>query len=118
MHLFRFERISEPVAPLHVFLRRLARNIIVALVLLGVPILIGVLIYRYAEGELWHQSLEDAVMVLSGQGPVRHAKEPWGRFFASLYALASGTVFILGIGIILAPIIHRVLHHLHVSDDP
>jgi len=65
----------------------------------------------------WHQSFEDAVMVLSGQGPVRHAKEPWGRFFAGFYALVSGTVFIVAIGIILAPIVHRILHHIHVPDD-
>ena len=39
------------------------------------------------------------------------------KILASPYALFSGLVFISVIGIVLAPVAHRVLHRFHVNED-
>lgn len=39
------------------------------------------------------------------------------KLFSSFYALFSGIVFIANIGVILAPLMHRIYHHLHLEDN-
>jgi hypothetical protein len=43
-------------------------------------------------------------------------KTDGGKFFAGCYALFSGLAFIVMIGVILAPAIHRALHKFHLED--
>jgi len=38
---------------------------------------------------------------------------PAGKLFAGCYALYAGLIFIFTAGIILAPLVHRMLHLLH-----
>jgi hypothetical protein len=39
------------------------------------------------------------------------------KLFAGTYALYSGVVFLVVAGVIFAPILHRVLHYLHLEGD-
>jgi len=56
-------------------------------------------------------------MILSGMGPTSPILTDTGKWFASLDALVSGVVFIGTIGIVLAPVIHRVFHRFHLEDE-
>jgi hypothetical protein len=49
-----------------------------------------------------------------------HRLSDGGKLFAGLYALYCGLVVIAAIGIMLAPVVHRVMHRLHWEDkdDP
>jgi len=38
------------------------------------------------------------------------------KLFASGYALFSGIVFLSSVGLVLAPIFHRILHKFHLDD--
>jgi len=39
--------------------------------------------------------------------------------FAGIYALYAGLVFIIGVSVVLAPVVHRVLHKFHWDEkDP
>jgi len=40
-----------------------------------------------------------------------------GKLFAGFYALYSGLVFLVAVGIILAPVVHRALHTFHWDAD-
>ena len=40
-----------------------------------------------------------------------------GKLFAGLYALYSGLVFLVLTGIVLAPVLHRVLHRFHFANE-
>jgi hypothetical protein len=40
-----------------------------------------------------------------------------GKLFAGAYALYSGLVFLVLAGIVLAPVLHRILHHFNWSDE-
>lgn len=54
-------------------------------------------------------------MILGGMGPVTPLTTNAAKVFASAYALFSGLVFIAVMGIVLSPIVHRVLHKFHVD---
>jgi hypothetical protein len=55
-------------------------------------------------------------MILGGMGPVRELPSDTAKVFASIYALFSGIIFIALMGIILAPVAHRVLHKFHMDE--
>jgi len=56
-------------------------------------------------------------MLLGGMGPVDAPHTDGGKIFAGLYALYAGLVFIVVAGLILAPLLHRVMHKFHWADD-
>ena len=60
--------------------------------------------------------LLNASMILSGMGPANVLTNTGAKIFASAYALFSGLVFIVVMGIIFAPIMHRVLHLFHIDE--
>jgi hypothetical protein len=55
-------------------------------------------------------------MILSGMGPADQLKSEAGKLFAGCYALYSGLIIVLASGIVLAPIVHRILHRFHVDE--
>ena len=87
-----------------------------AFLILGICLLIGIAGYHYTAEVGWLDSLHNASMILSGMGPVVEINTVPGKFFSSFYALFSGVVFITNIGIILAPALHRMYHRLHLEE--
>ena len=87
-----------------------------AAVVIGVSLLIGILGYRFLNGETWLDALVDAAMILGGMGPVAALTTPSAKLFASFYALFSGIVLLAVAGILMAPWVHRLLHRLHADE--
>lgn len=54
-------------------------------------------------------------MILGGMGPVDRPATAGSKLFASAYAIFSGLVFISVMGVVLAPVIHRVIHKFHLD---
>jgi hypothetical protein len=50
-------------------------------------------------------------------GPVNELHTNLGKLFASFYALYSGIVFLVSVGVIVAPLYHRFLHRFHLQAD-
>src|SRR6202030_1115419 len=48
-----------------------------------------------------------------GMGPVNNPVTPAGKLFAGCYSLYAGLVFIVSATLILAPVLHRMLHLFH-----
>ena len=110
-----FEGRGEKLAPLSVFLKRLAGWVAVSFGVVLIVLLVGVAGYHWL-GELgWVDSLLEASMILGGMGPVNPLKTTAVKLFASAYALFSGLVFIALMGLLLTPIVHRMLHKFHVE---
>ena len=112
----KFEHRHQPLAPRHVFVRRLFRFIGYAVIFLSVSLSLGVLGYHYICALPWVDALLDASMILSGMGPVSPIPNDAGKYFASAYALFSGVAFLGTFSIIIAPVLHRVMHRLHLND--
>lgn len=117
MSLFRYEHHRKPMASRAVFLRRVIANVMVALLLIGFSLALGMAGYRFTEHMDWLDAYLNAAMLLGGMGPVTPIESEAGRLFAGTYALYCGLVVVITAGVILAPILHRVLHALHVEAE-
>jgi hypothetical protein len=110
-----YEHRSQPLLPRLAFIRRLLLHAGVAVAVIVGSLLMGVLGYHFLEGLAWIDALVNAAMLLGGMGPVDTLHTEAGKLFASFYALYSGIVFLLAVGVIVAPVFHRILHHFHLE---
>ena len=111
-----FEHKSEPIASRAAFIRRMVAHFAVSLGMIAGSLGIGVCGYRWTADLPWIDALLNASMILGGMGPVDSLPTSGAKLFASLYALFSGLMFISVMGVILAPVLHRVIHKFHLDD--
>jgi hypothetical protein len=112
-----YEHRREPVLDRRRFLRRVTWHGVIALLLLGGSLLIGILGFFVVYRDGWVNALLRASMILSGMGPVGdpvHDSQV-AKLFSAAYALYSGVAFVAMAGIVLAPFVHRLLHLLHAD---
>lgn len=112
----RFEKRQERLAPLRVFIKRWVMYLGVSGLLVLFALGVGVAGYHWLAGFNWVDSLLNASMILGGMGPVGDLPTAGAKLFAAGYALFSGLLFIILMGIVLAPLVHRLLHKLHLDD--
>ena len=113
----KLENRKENVATFHVFLFRLGRYGLFAIGLIIISLFLGTFGYRFFSELNWLDSFYMASMILTGMGPVFEMKTHAAKIFSSFYALYSGIAFLSITAVFFAPIIHRLLHILHVEDD-
>ena len=78
---------------------------------------IGMVGYAYFEHLDWLDAFLNSAMLLGGMGPVNNPETAGGKLFAGLYALYSGLVFLVTVGVVLAPVLHRLMHVFHWNKD-
>src|SRR6266576_1788919 len=111
-----YERRHERLAPLGVFLRRILFSLGIAIGMIAVALSIGIAGYHWIAGFGWVDSFLEASMILGGMGPVNPLTTNGAKTFAAFYALFSGLMFIAVMGIVIAPITHRMLHKFHIDE--
>ena len=112
-----FEHHKQPLASQPDFARRILRFGLLAAGIILVSLGIGVVGYHYIVHLSWIDSLLNAAMLLGGMGPVavKQLDTTPEKVFASFYALFSGMVFLVAIGVLATPIFHRFLHYFHLE---
>ena len=110
-----FEHFHAPLLPTAKFLIRLARSAAAGLFVMLLALCIGMVGYHHFEHMSWIDSFANAAMILSGMGPLASLQTSSGKVFAGFYALFSGLVFIVFLGVVFAPVVHRFLHKFHLS---
>jgi hypothetical protein len=113
-----YEHQSKPLIPLRHFIRRLSINTLIAIFLMGVSLAVGIAGYHYFENLPWIDCYLNASMILGGMGEVDPLKTDGGKIFAGAFALYSGLLVVVSFGLILAPVMHRILHHFHAHRPP
>ena len=89
-----------------------------ALLPLGIATLgLGMAIYHWVEGLPWADAFLNAAMLLGGMGPVDPIHTTAGKWLTGSYALFAGVVFLVLAGVMLAPVMHHVLHRFHLERD-
>jgi ABC-type phosphate transport system permease subunit len=114
---WRYEHRADKLAPRSIFIKRILGSLAVALALIAVALTIGIAGYHFIAGFNWIDSLLEASMILGGMGPVNEMHSDGPKIFASIYALFSGLIVIALMGIMLAPVVHRVMHKFHVDEE-
>ncbi len=115
--LLHFESKHEQLLPKNLFYNRLFKSMLAGILIIVFFLGVGVAGYHFTCKIDWLDSLLNASMILSGMGPVTDIETASGKWFASCYALVSGVVFITAIGIIVAPVTHRIFHRFHIEDE-
>jgi hypothetical protein len=113
---FVYEQRHQPLLTHRRFLDRLSRHVLAAIGLLAATLAIGMAGYHWLEDLAWIDAYLNASMILSGMGPVAELRTSAGKLFAGTYALFSGLVFVVGLGVVLAPVVHRAFHRFHLDE--
>jgi hypothetical protein len=95
------------------FVKRMVLHLVTAISLVAFSLGVGMAGYAYFEHFSVLDGFLNSAMLLGGMGPVNPPITPGGKIFAGLYALYAGLVFIVTAALVLAPIVHRVLHKFH-----
>jgi len=93
------------------------RSIFLAFLIVSASLFMGVLGYRYTDDMPWIDALLNASMILGGMGPVGELHNWESKLFASFYALYSCFLVLGLIGILMTPVMHRVLHRFHAERE-
>ncbi len=111
-----FESRHQQLLPPRKFFRRIGVSLACAAVILGIALTVGIIGFHWFAGFSWIDSLLNAAMLLGGMGEVTELKSDAGKLFASFYALFGGIVFISVMAVLLAPVMHRILHNFHIDE--
>ena len=111
-----YEHRHQPLLSYRGYVFRLTRHVLGALALLSVTLALGMAGYHWLEHLSWVDAYVNATMLLGGMGPVSELHTDAGKIFAGTYALFAGLVFLLAIGVILAPVLHRAVHRFHLDE--
>ena len=95
----------------------MGRYFLFTLLLICFSLIIGVLGYHFIGKLSLLDSFHMSCMILTGMGPVADMTTAGAKIFSSLYALYSGIAFLSITAVFFAPVIHRMLHILHVESS-
>ncbi|MBJ7259097.1 MAG: hypothetical protein JHD33_06105 [Chthoniobacterales bacterium] len=99
----------------------MARQILLVAGIVGTALAIGIVGYmivsKGTENLTFIDSFLEASMLLSGAGPLYTERTSSNalKIFSSLYSLFGALIVISSVGILASPIVHRVLHRLHLE---
>jgi hypothetical protein len=110
-----FEAKTKPLLPRASYYARLARSAAIGLLVTAIALGTGMLGYHQFEGMPWIDAFANAAMILSGMGPLAPLATAGGKLFAGFFALFSGLVFVVVMGIVFAPVVHRYMHRFHLE---
>jgi hypothetical protein len=113
----KLENKKQKVVPFPRFLVRVGKYGLFAACLIVFSVVIGMLGYHSFAGLSWLDSFHMACLILTGMGPVSEMKTSGAKLFDSIYALYSGVAFLSIVAVFFAPVVHRLLHILHVNDE-
>ncbi len=98
------------------YIRRQLKFLAGALVFIVFSLAVGTAGYMHYSGERFVDAFLDASMILSGMGPVGALPCDAAKIFAACYALYSGIALLTTVAVILAPLVHRFLHAMHLDE--
>lgn len=112
-----WEHHTEPLATRRVFIRRMGTQVLMVVGIVAVALAIGTVGYIAISDLDFVDSFLEASMLMSGAGPLYTERSSPNslKLFSSLYALFSTLLVVTMVGILAAPLIHRVFHRLHLE---
>ena len=111
----KFEHKSQPVIRNRAFLGRLFWHFMASSAFLAFSLGLGMVGYRLLNLS-WTDAFYNAAMILTGMGPTPEAGQTHAcKIFTGFYALYSGLAFLAIVGLLIAPLLHRLLNKLHLE---
>jgi hypothetical protein len=111
-----YERHGDRLLPRREFLARVVRHARVAAGIVLFSLVIGTVGFHFFDQQKWIDGFVNSSMLLGGMGLIGELHTASGKIFASFYALYAGIVFLGAAGLLLAPVVHRILHKMHLGE--
>jgi hypothetical protein len=114
-----FEHRGQPLLSRRRFAARILASLAIGVAIDSIAVGVGAIGYHWLEGLGWLDACLDGAMIITGNGLSNSLHTAGGKFFAIFDALFGVMAFISVAGVLLAPIVHRLLHafHLEVRED-
>ena len=95
----------------------MGRQVLLVAAVVAATLALGTAGYMLISDLDFVDSFLEASMLLSGAGPLYTERSSANelKIFSSLFALFSTLVVVSSVGILAAPVVHRVLHRLHLE---
>lgn len=116
MSNFKLEHRKQNLLPWPRFILRLSGYLAFTLAMIAFSLFLGMMGYHLIGKLNFLDSFHMSCMILTGMGPVVEMHSAASKIFSSLYALYSGIVFLSITAVFFTPIIHRILHILHIDE--
>jgi len=113
-----FESKNMPLISFNEFLKRILLHISYAFVLIFITLLVGIIGHMTFDAEInWHDAILNSAFIANGIGPYIVPQNLTGKIFFAFYGIFTSLVFMTTLGLILAPIAHRILHRFHLDEQ-
>ncbi|HEU5217546.1 MAG TPA: hypothetical protein VFU23_02750 [Gemmatimonadales bacterium] len=112
-----YENRKQPLLPWRRFWRRIGAHGAAALGLILLSLVVGTVGYHLIGKQDWLDAVLNAAMLLGGMGQVGNVTTDGGKIFAAIFALYAGLLLIAVMTIMLAPVLHRILHRIHLEES-
>jgi hypothetical protein len=115
-----FENRNQPLISRRRFAARVAFYLGIAFAIDALAVAIGAIGFHLLEGMNWLVASVNGAMVITGNGLISQLRTPGGRLFSIFEAFFGVLAFVSVAGVILAPVLHRLMHtfHLDVPGEP
>lgn len=111
--LFEFENKRKPLSTKGNFRKRIFAYAVYGIMFIFFSLALGATGYKFLLGISWVDAFYNASMILTGMGPAIELKDDASKIFVTFYSIYSGVAFLTAVGVIFAPLLHRLLHKLH-----
>jgi hypothetical protein len=111
----KLEHHKEQLASPRTYAIRQLKFLFAALVFIAFSLSVGIWGYMHYAHLRFVDALLNASMIMGGMGPVDILQGDGAKVFAALFALYSGIALLTTVAVILTPMVHRLLHRLHLE---
>lgn len=112
-----YEKKKEQVISRKEFIWRLVWHVVAAVLLIIITLAIGTIGHIYFEDIDLHDAFLNTALITGGIGPTVLPESVAGKLFFSAFGIFVGLLFAALVGVALAPILHRIVHKMHLDDD-
>jgi len=84
---------------------------------MGVSLLTGMSGYHWLGKLPWDEAFHHTCLMLSGHDVQPVGETVGGHLFSGFFVLYARLVFVSLIAILLVPVLHRILHKIHLAPD-
>lgn len=109
------ERHYQPLLSRRQFSLRMLAFFAVAVAIDSTALAVSALGFHFLEGFTWVDSVVNAAMIMTGNGPIVELTTTGGKLFAAVDALLGEALYVVVVAVLLAPIFHRLMHTFHLE---
>lgn len=112
-----YENKNQKLISRQAFIKRVAWHVLAAVLMIGGTLTIGVLGHIFFEEIDVHSAFLNTALIMGGIGTTVMPASVAGKLFFSFFGMFVGLLFAAVVGVVMAPVIHRIVHHMHLDDD-